>query len=1564
MRRKLFKALRVTLIVLGVLTILVITAYQLLRLPKVQTYLTQKIASNLSERFETRITVGGVDVEFIKKIVLEEVYVEDQQADTLLFVNKLKIDISGFRYRKRIVKLGYIGFHDCRISVSKNSADSTLNFNFLLDGFKSNESGGRMWDVRLNRIIFERVKFDFKDGPAKMLYLAELDEFNTKIDKIDFEQQRLVVESIDLTGPKIEIISQMKKRDTIPPAVIQEPKTSSDTAFWSAWNLLIGRLDIVDGAFRYDNENKERSDEGIDFNYMDLDNLVASFTQTKIFKDTIATRIQNLAFNEVSGFEVEKLSTNVLISSKLIECDDLHLRTAKSLIENYFSMSFKGYDDFQNFITKVKLKLELENTIIAYEDLHAFYPDIDTIGQDVTISGIIKGRISNINAKNLLITTPAGGLFKGKISMNGLPNFEETFIDIKVEEVNTFRYDIITLLPNIKLPQIFNLAGKIKFKGRYTGFYTDFVAFGDFNTSIGNISSDVNVKVEPGEKPGYSGSIKLERFDLGRLLQAEQQLGNVNLDLNINGSGIKLSDMDAVLKGNVSSIEILDYTYRNVSIDGRLQRKNFAGDFVVKDEFVDLDFEGQINFNSDIPLVDFKAVIAYADLKKLNLLKDSLIVSSSLAVNFKGKKLDDIQGSIIALNTSIIKESDTTNLEYLRLVSTISDLNKSILLNSDVANGRIDGKFNWSELSYVFSKYLNGYFTTFKLPEEKEFYSPVIALQFNVGEDLKILETFLPDVFIPPNLRIKGYFNYDTDSLGAFIQLPEYNLNDITIHDIEIDISGNKSKLAVDLTAGKITERSNHDELIFNDFTVYTKIANDTARTSVRLATDSSEERVRLNGLVVVDGEKYFLDLHDSYIAVANQVWDFSQARPSVFEGDEFHFYDLTLGSKLQKIILNGVISEDSTKIMMARVVDVKVEELLPIFHYTGYDFSGKINGLVKVSGIYSKPSFYSELKVEDMAVGTDTFGLIDLTVGNREKFENFVINASLTKDDKKTLFAFGEYRSDREENNFSLGVSIQEFEIAYLENFLNGIVSDMSGEIEGDLFLEGSLDKPVLKGALDFKQVGVTIDYLNTHYQFSNSFLFEENWIDLNNLVLFDSDNNEAMIDVSHGRIIHDHLKDFVFDIEMIIDDFELLNTGAQDNDLFYGTASATGIISLKGAIDEPEIHLAIKTEQGTNIAILIADDDYVSKGSFITFIQKNPLEEQEEYKVNRMAFQFNCELEVTPETNVQIIFEATGGDYISCRGLGNVRLEMNRAGDFNMYGLYTIEEGEYEVTFENVLSKTFELKEASTIQWAGEAYNAEMDIAAVYKLKISTANLLLYDINRDSISSTTKREKVECHLLLKGSLLSPDISFKIFAPNSDAIVQAKLRSIEADEQQLNLQVFSLLVLNRFAPPPNQMGVAGGYDNSAINRSVSDFLSGQLNRLITDESIDIGIQYQTYTFNNDLSGGSVDNTLTQKELQLYLTKKLFNDRLVIDVGGNFYFGNTSDEEMIRNLAGDFTIEYLISKDGKLRAKVFNQSVNDLLLERNKYKTGIGIFYKEEFDEMSEIIAKIRKNRT
>ena len=120
------------------------------------------------------------------------------------------------------------------------------------------------------------------------------------------------------------------------------------------------------------------------------------------------------------------------------------------------------------------------------------------------------------------------------------------------------------------------------------------------------------------------------------------------------------------------------------------------------------------------------------------------------------------------------------------------------------------------------------------------------------------------------------------------------------------------------------------------------------------------------------------------------------------------------------------------------------------------------------------------------------------------------------------------------------------------------------------------------------------------------------------------------------------------------------------------------------------------------------------------------------------------NFDLEVTPDAEVQIIFDPKVGDIMKGRGSGNLKMEVNTLGTFKIYGDYKIEEGDYLFTLQNVINKRFKVEQGGLIEWNGDPEDAIVDV------KQFTEQKLLY-----TIFLLMQQKNIKKEFLLNASLL-----------------------------------------------------------------------------------------------------------------------------------------------------------------------------------------------------------------
>lgn len=184
---------------------------------------------------------------------------------------------------------------------------------------------------------------------------------------------------------------------------------------------------------------------------------------------------------------------------------------------------------------------------------------------------------------------------------------------------------------------------------------------------------------------------------------------------------------------------------------------------------------------------------------------------------------------------------------------------------------------------------------------------------------------------------------------------------------------------------------------------------------------------------------------------------------------------------------------------------------------------------------------------------------------------------------------------------------------------------------------------------------------------------------------------------------------------------------------------------------------------------------------------------------------------------------------------------------------------------------------------------------------------------------------------------------------------VYARIQDINTRESELNKQVFALLVLKRFIADDPFSDVEGGLESTA-RRSVSRILTDQLNRLSENiRGVELTFDVRSY---EDFTAGEQGRT----ELELGLSKSLFNERLVVKLSGNIGIEGRSNEQA-SDYIGDLAVEYKLTEDGRFRIMGFRNSNYDMI-DGELTETGAGLIYIKDYNTLSELFkANERKKK-
>ncbi|MBN8702683.1 MAG: translocation/assembly module TamB [Bacteroidetes bacterium] len=1388
--------------------------------------------------------------------------------------------------------------------------------------------------------------------------------------RLEFDSNYFYTNNIILEDATVKLHRGKKEKDFNYEFIVNAFSSDSKDTSASNIKIVIADLTLKNVHFIYKDEPNIEPMPGMNYWDLDINIINCNLKNTRFERDSIFSSITHLSAKEKCGFNLTDFSGKSIVSSTNLFINDLHIETDSSSVNGQLEFKYKTYSDYLDFIEQVKMHGKFQESIVYTEDIAYFAPQLKGIKNKIKLTGKIDGFVNDLKCRKVTLDMFEKTTIAGDFNFKGLPNIDETFLFLHFTKIASNKKDLLSipLYPFtdntfIELPNNINIPDSFNFSGSFTGFLDDFIAYGVTNSSFGSIKTDLilNKTTDPKRKYSYQGNISTANFDLGALLKTSS-IGTINLNAEIDGKGLKQDNIQAFLKGHINSIELNNYQYKNAELSGLFEKNLFSGNLNMNDENIRLQFDGDIDFKSETTHLKFGSRIKGANLYALNIInnKNSGELSANALIDVRFTKLEDIIGSIKMDSIIYNYSNGVVNSNYFNVTSVKTNNNRIIDIKSDLLDANMNGTFLFSDIGNAFISILYNYLPNIasskKMTSVKHNY--FFNIKFKRSTDL--LKVFYPSLSIANNSEITGSVDLEKLNLDVNFKCEKFSTDKYDFNKINAYLTNTNNKL--DLSA-KLHSIKISDSLSLNNFNIYS-ISNSTNKISTEINWNFNSENVlnELKSDVSFNvGNQIGFQFKPSSIYINNVKWEIIQSMPSTIDTSSISIGNIAISSDSQSINLEGIISKLSDKKATVNVSNFNLATINPFIKSIGLQTNGTISGKTILSNLYATPVITSNLSIQKLSINNEYLGNGELK-SNWETSKDWIeMEGFLSKNIVEKNIAFtGKYYPKKEFDNLDFKANFIDVKLKLIEQYITEYCKYLKGQFSGAITINGTPQNPIIAGSLNIIGGQTKINYLNTTYRFSGNVELESNAFNINNFKVTDEKNDSALV---NGKLYHEKFKNFQLDFDMKAHNFMCLNTTEANNNLYYGKANVTGYINFFGYVDKILIDASIKTEKGTQFNIPLTSTSEVGEFDYITFIKKgaDSKTKKKNYVANLNGIQLHFDINMTPDAEVQLIFDSKVGDIIRGRGDGLITLDINTLGTFKMHGNYAITSGDYLFTLKNIINKKFDIQSGSSIKWSGDPYEADIDITAIYKQKASIHpffpnDSLDYEYNR-------RRYPVDCKLFLRNRLLSPDITFDIDLPTLNTAKSQQIKSYINTEQEMNRQVFSLLVLKSFVTPPQLLGIggtgdyvsAGGVTGANSFELLSNQVSNMFSQLVKD--VDVGVNYRP------------GDNISSDELEVALSTQLFNDRITID--GNLGVGGNAARQNNSNFAGDVNIEYKVTRDGKLRVKAFNKTNDNTLLSNTTapYTQGAGLFYREEFNTLAELVkrykdkAKIRKGK-
>lgn len=1416
-------------------------------------------------------------------------------------------------------------------------------------------------DIRIGRlsiVFFNKIMaYDVSITDLKGDTLAALSKISVDISPKEFVRRgQIKVSRIVLENGCFNLVNEGHKMSNINRIFRITPKPDSLKKPVRLPELTIDQLSLKDMRFSLLNTMKDslgQMNGRFNYNNMSISGISARINRIIIEDNTVSCRIRDLNGTDHSGYELRSLAGNFLLSSKETRLDNMHLTDSYSEINAaHLSFGYNSSKDLKDFVHKIVLSADLNNTTLDLRSIGFFAKGLEDDSLKLDITGKVSGPVCDLHTYDLQVLTGDSTGIRIGAAVKGLPDMDSTFFSLNIKHAHTATAELGKVVSSFSHKKNgmdkFAPGTMLNLSGIAYGTIHDIYSIGQITSGIGNLGYEARLADrDSAQGRSLDASLWAERLDIGAVA-GTGIVGKTDFNTRISSATSPSGELNALIDSlRISRLEINGYQYRNILLMGEMQDRKANVRLVSNDEAFPTMFQSIIDLDSSgkkIERVKLYIDVPYADLKAMNIIKKGS--KSSLGITAGADLLfsnNSILGNVLMDNISYANENGQYHIDSLYIRSVIMEDRNVVTVNSPVFYADYSGTDSPARIIERLKLAAQGQSLRDMIMADTSIMekgSGQYDFHLRTSDMSQICEIIMPGLQIADNttvdIRIDSANALDIDIQSPYISINNKSGKAYTLNGINLNAGNPGNSLSGILSVGGIRS----ENLTMDNCRLEVSEKSDT------LMLDLAYNNADTAGMHLAAGIRFTrkagklmteIDMLPSDFNLRGYRWLLEPS--SVLIADRLIKVDgFRIHGDDNELLVSGTASDDPENALTVNVNNFDLS-VLNAFTTNDMDIKGFLSGEMELFNCFSDIGISMEVSADSIGILGNSIG--SLNVLSRRDLARNRINVLINnyKGENNPINISGYYIPERNYMNFSLALNA--LPLSYLSSITKDFAEISGGSLSGDIAVSGPPDMLILSSEnCHIDSLDIVPVFTKVRYTLNGPVRLSQRSIDIPELLITDMHGATASLS---GSITHNSFRNLYTDASLTFSDLMCLNTESTDNDKFYGTAYASGMVGLSGYLNDLFIDAQVRTEDNSSIHVPLSSSSSAASTELITFTDfslpadsillaaSSTGSSAGTGRTRKSNIEIQAQASITQGTELLIEMNKQMGGIIRCSGNGDIDLTLNPSRNItDIRGDYTISEGSFHFALSQIQSRDFILDEGGSINFNGDIMNTNLNLGATYRTKASISTLIA------DTASVGSRRNVNCGIQLQGSLSNPQISFSIDIPDLDPITKGSVESALSSPDKVQKQFMALLISGSFVPD-EQSGIIN--NSTILYSNASEIVSNQVNNFFRqlDIPLDLGLNYQPGT-----TTGSKDM------FDVAVSYQAFNNRLIIN-------GNVGNSETSSNWAGDFDAEIKVDKQGKLRITLFTRSADTYsnYLD-NTQRSGFGITYQDEFDSFAD----------
>lgn len=1445
-----------------------------------------------------------------------------------------------------------------------------------------------MPSLKLGTINFQDIKLAYADSVSAMDAQVAFKRLFVELDKLDLNGEMVDIKQVLLENSESKIT--FGKTAATATEATSDVEPSADTAASPInWRVNIADIDLRENRLAFFDANQPKVAKGMDYGNLDIQGFNFKLTDFFFAIDSISGNLKKLNFSDRSGFELKALTADFAYTDQGATLENFYLETPYTLFRNYVKVQYPSLESISEHPENIYLDANVKGSYFGMQDALLLMPDLAEIEavqplrtQRFNIQSKIVGRVDDLKITNLEFSTLNQTRLSATAHIVGLPDVDRLYADVQLKELTSGRRDLNRMIAKSMLPDSIDLPERIALSGNFKGGMNNFSTNMMLRSTIGTADLKASYQVaNAGRDTSYDAHIAIADFDAGKLMMMDSTLGKISFAADVSGKGLDPAQAVADINAHLVRAEAMGYEYKDIELTANAANGDINATINSDDPNIRLNMEAFANMTGSVPSFNMMLMVDSLNTKNLKLTDNEIRFHGKFTADFETADPDSLNGYFNLTNAIIAMDNDRYALDTVSIRARSDENQNLIQLSSEFLTGHVIGSYKLTQLGSAFQDVLTAYYN----PEEPAPtaasqrtqvndtippYDPVdMAFSFAFQRSPLIIK-MMPDLTEMQPITLDGNFNSDNQSINIKGVAPRAVYSGTEINRVSFDVNTYDSIMYYAVLINEI----NVSEIQISNTLLSGTLEDDRLDIGLWVRDGQGKEQYHIGSAVLLKAEEYIFSLKENGLMLNYDLWQVDPQNRLAFGSKGLLANNFRLSKDGQELRIQSDDSVYNSPIQLD-FDNFRIETFTNFIESNTLVLGGAINGDAHIDRLDSSPVFESHIDINEFYFGQDTIGDINIQVDNKTE-NTFAANLSITGQGNDINLSGDYYAPPTGASSMDFVLALNNLNMSTIEAFSFGNLRRTAGSINGKLDITGTADAPSILGDINFNGVKMNVSMLNATFGIDQQRInFNEGGLRFNQFTLQDSVGNTARV---NGNISTKNYTDFVLGLDIKSNDLQVVNSTVEDNDLFYGKVFINTDLQISGGLTSPEVNGSLSINDKTDFTYVMPQQDpgMVDREGIVEFTSLAPqdsvllLSAQDTTNVDENAIlgmNISINLNIDREASFHVIVDPGTGDALFIRGEALLSLGIDPGGEMTLAGTYEVEEGNYSLSF-NMINRRFDFKQGSTITWGGDVMDADLNLTAIYRLQAQPIDLVENQIIGNA-NYYRQRLPFDVNLIIGGKIMEPIISFDIelgsggnastIPQDVTQLVESRLAALRDDESEMNKQTFALLVLGRFIAQNPFQSSGGSSTASMVRSSVSSLLTNQLNQLAGDLIAGVELNFDLQSTADDYSTGEAQN---RTDLNVGLSKRLLDDRLKVTVGSNFELeGSAQPGQQTTNIAGDISLEYQLSRDGRYVARAYRTNQYQVTLQGQFIETGLGFIINMNYDEFKEIFMSARR---